>query len=223
MRRQRAAAESRAYGWGGVQAISGAIGMSPNTIRKGLAELTARESNPHAAIDPRLRREGGGRKRCSESDPRLPDTLEWLVEPLTRGDPCSPLRWTCKSTTNLAEDLSRMGHPVSPRTVGRLLKADGYSLQSNRKTKEGESHPDRNAQFEFISATVKRFQQRANRLFQWTQRRRNGGVRSRMAGGNGSPWASRSRCKYTIVWIRIWANPSLTVCSTQVKMKVGSV
>src|ERR1035437_89561 len=97
MRRQWAAAESRAYGWGGVQAISGAIRVSPNTIRKGLAELTARESNPHAAIDPRLRREGGGRKRCSESDPRLPDTLEWLVEPLTRGDPCSPLRWTCKS------------------------------------------------------------------------------------------------------------------------------
>jgi len=160
MRRQWAAAESRAYGWGGVQAISGAIGMSPNTIRKGIAELTARASDPHAAVDPRLRREGGGRKRCSEADPGLTATLEWLVEPLTRGDPCSSLRWTCKSTTNLAEELGRLGHPVSPRTVGRLLNADGYSLQSNRKTKEGESHPDRNAQFEFISATVKRFQQR---------------------------------------------------------------
>jgi hypothetical protein len=160
MRRQWAAAESRAYGWGGVQVISGAIRMSPNTIRKGLSELMARESNPQAAIDPRLRREGGGRKRCSEADPKLLDTLEWLVEPLTRGDPCSPLRWTCKSTTNLAEELGQMGHPVSPRTVGRLLNADGYSLQSNRKTKEGGSHPDRNAQFEFISASVKRFQQR---------------------------------------------------------------
>ena len=160
MRRQWAAAESRAYGWGGVQAVSGAIGMSPNTIRKGLAELTARARDPHAVIDSRLRREGGGRKRCSESDPGLTETLEWLVEPLTRGDPCSPLRWTCKSTTNLAEELSQMGHPISPRTVGRLLNADGYSLQSNRKTKEGESHPDRNAQFEFISATVKRLQQR---------------------------------------------------------------
>ena len=135
MRRQWAAAESRAYGWGGVQTVSGAIGMSPNTIRKGLAELTARESNPHVMIDSRLRREGGGRKRCSEADPGLTETLEWLVEPLTRGDPCSPLRWTCKSTTNLAEELSQMGHPVSPRTVGRLLNADGYSLQSNRKTK----------------------------------------------------------------------------------------
>src|SRR5665811_312636 len=160
MRRQWAAAESRAYGWGGVQTVSGAIGMSPNTIRKGLAELTARESNPDMAINPRLRKEGGGRKRCSDSDSGLLETLEWLVEPVTRGDPCSSLRWTCKSTTNLAEELSQMGHPVSPRTVGRLLNADGYSLQSNRKTKEGESHPDRNAQFEFISATVERFQQR---------------------------------------------------------------
>jgi hypothetical protein len=86
--------------------------------------------------------------------------LEQLVEPLTRGDPESPLRWTCKSTTHLAEELSRMGHRVSPRTVGRLLNGDGYSLQSNRKTKEGESHPDRNAQFEFINLTVKQFQQR---------------------------------------------------------------
>src|ERR1039458_3155146 len=128
MRRQWAAAESRAYGWGGVVAISGAIRMSPNSIRKGLAELAARENDPDAAIDSRLRKEGGGRKRCSEADPGLTTTLEWLVGPLTRGDPCSPLRWTCKSTTNLAEELGRMGHPVSPRTIGRLLNADGYSL-----------------------------------------------------------------------------------------------
>ena len=125
-----------------------------------MAELAARESNPHAAIDVRLRRLGGGRKRCSDSDSGLLETLEWLVEPVTRGDPCCPLRWTCKSTTNLSEQLGQMGHPVSPRTVGRLLHADGYSLQSNRKTKEGASHPDRNAQFELISATVRQFQQR---------------------------------------------------------------
>jgi len=189
MRRQWAAAESRAYGWGGVQTVSGAIGMSPNTIRKGLSELTARESNPYAVIDSRLRREGGGRKRCSEADPGLTETLEWLVEPLTRGDPSSPLRWTCKSTTNLAEELGRMGHPVSPRTVGRLLNADGYSLQSNRKTKEGESHPDRNAQFEFISATVKRFQQRGQPVIsvdtkkkELVGRFKNGGREWRPAG-----------------------------------------
>src|ERR1019366_8002334 len=111
MRRQWAAAESRAYGWGGVPAVSGAIRMSPNTIRKGLADLTARENDPHAAIDSRLRREGGGRKRCSGVDPKLTATLERLVEPLTRGDPGSPLRWTCNSTSNLAEELGRMGHP----------------------------------------------------------------------------------------------------------------
>ncbi len=159
MRRQWAAAESRAFGWGGVLAVSSAIHMSPNTIRKGLAELAARDRNPGAVIESRLRKQGGGRKRCIDSDAGLLETLEWLVEPVTRGDPCSPLRWTCKSTTNLAEELGRLGHPVSPRTVGRLLNADGYSLQSNRKTKEGISHPDRNAQFELISATVKQFQQ----------------------------------------------------------------
>jgi hypothetical protein len=160
MRRQWAAAEARACGWGGLQAVSIAIHMSPNTIRKGLTELAAREKNPQAPVDPYLRRQGGGRKPRSEADPGLLGALEQMVEPLTRGDPESPLRWTCKSTTHLAEELSRLGHPVSPRTVGRLLNADGYSLQSNRKTKEGESHPDRNAQFEFINLAVKQFQQR---------------------------------------------------------------
>jgi hypothetical protein len=107
-----------------------------------------------------LRREGGGRKRCSEADPQLVEALLSLVEPMTRGDPMSPLLWTCKSTSNLAEALTRQGHPVSPRTVGRLLSADGYSLQSNRKTKEGGAHPDRNAQFEHINVMVQRFQHR---------------------------------------------------------------
>jgi len=160
MRRQWAAAEARAYGWGGVRALSRVIGMSPNTIQKGLAELIQREETPDMPLPLRLRAEGGGRKRCSEADPELVEALEHLVDPVTRGDPESPLRWTCKSTTHLAAALTGQGHPVSPRTVGRLLKADGYSLQSNRKTREGEDHPDRNAQFEHINATVKRFQHR---------------------------------------------------------------
>jgi len=160
MRRQWAASEARAYGWGGMRAVSEVIGMSPNTISKGLAELAAREDDPEAPLDDRLRRKGGGRKRRSEADPELVETLERLVEPLTRGDPESPLRWTCKSTTRLAMELTQQGHAVSPRTVGRLLNADGYSLQGNRKTKEGEDHPDRNSQFEHINATVRRFQQR---------------------------------------------------------------
>jgi hypothetical protein len=160
MRRQWAAAEAIAYGWGGIAAVSGATGLSPNTIRRGLAELALREASPDAPIPARLRRAGGGRKRRTETDPDLLPALERLVDPVTRGDPMSPLRWTCKSTTRLAEELTRQGHPVSPSTVGRLLKAAGYSLQSNRKAKEGASHPDRNAQFEHINNTVKAFQRR---------------------------------------------------------------
>ena len=124
---------------GGSAGSSAAIHISANTIRKGLVELAWRKKNPEAPVASSLRRKGGGRKRRSEADPGLVETLEQLVEPLTRGDPESPLRWTCKSTTHLAEELSQLGHPVSPRTVGRLLNADGYSLQSNRKTQEGKS------------------------------------------------------------------------------------
>ena len=158
MRRQWAATEAQAYGWGGIQAVSDALNMSPNTIRKGLVEITIRENNPEAKISPRLRREGGGRKRCIESDSKLVEALMNMVEPMTRGDPESPLRWTCLSTSNLAKELTRQGHRVSPRTVGRLLVADGYSLQSNRKTKEGGAHPDRNDQFKYINTMVKQFQ-----------------------------------------------------------------
>jgi hypothetical protein len=160
MRRQWAASEARAYGWGGVRAVSGAIGMSPNTIRRGLAELQDRQAHPDAPVDLRIRRPGGGRKALTENDPDLLDALEHLVDPATRGDPESPLRWTCKSTTQLAAALTRQGHALSPRSVGRLLNAAGYSLQSNRKTLEGASHPDRNAQFEHISHTVRAFQSR---------------------------------------------------------------
>jgi hypothetical protein len=158
--RQWAAAEAAAYGWGGLRAVSEAIGMSPHTMRKGLSELADREAHPGAPIPSRVRREGGGRKRSTESDPELGVALESLVDPSTRGDPQSPLRWTCKSTTRLAEELTGRGHAVSPSTVGRLLRAAGYSLQSNRKTKEGGDHPDRNAQLEHINATVRAFQRR---------------------------------------------------------------
>jgi hypothetical protein len=158
MRRQWAATEVKAFGRGGLQAVSTAIRMSPNTIRKGMHELSARKENPGETISTRLRKPGGGRKRSSENDPELTKKLMSLVDPMTRGDPMSPLLWTCLSTTNLADALTGQGHPVSPRTVGRLLNEDGYSLQSNRKTKEGKSHPDRNAQFEYINAKVKKFQ-----------------------------------------------------------------
>lgn len=159
-RRHWAASEARAYGWGGVSAVSAATGMSPNTIRKGLAELTAREVDPDAEVTSRLRKVGGGRKRLTETDPELSEELDRLVAPLTRGDPQSPLRWTCKSTRHLAQELSRQGHLISARAVAQLLNDSGYSLQGNRKTLEGTAHPDRNAQFEYINAKVKQFQRR---------------------------------------------------------------
>ncbi len=159
-RRQWAAAEAKAYGWGGIQAVGAASGMSANTIRKGLSELANRAMNPDVADLGRVRQVGGGRKAQTVLDPDLSAALERLIDPATRGDPQSPLRWTCKSTTRLATELTKQGHPVSASTVGRLLRAAGYSLQSNRKTKEGTDHPDRNAQFEYIQATVLDFQHR---------------------------------------------------------------
>lgn len=160
MRRQWAAAEANSYGWGGVRAVSRATGMSLNTIARGISELAARGAHPDTPQQSRLREPGGGRKRVIDADPEFATALERLVDPVTRGDPRSALRWTCKSTTQLSRELTRQGHPASPRTVGRLLKAIGYSLQSNRKTKEGNGHPDRNAQFEHINATVLAFQGR---------------------------------------------------------------
>jgi hypothetical protein len=160
MRRQWAAAEARAYGWGGVRAVSAALGMSTNTIQRGLQELAEREAHPDMTVSVRIRRAGGGRKSQTERDPGLLAALERLIDPTTRGDPQSPLRWTCKSTPQLACELTAQGHPASASTVWRLLRLAGYSLQSNRKTKEGAQHPDRNEQFEHIADMVQTFQAR---------------------------------------------------------------
>ena len=160
VRRQWAATEAKAYGWGGIRAVAEATGLSPTTIRKGLAELRIRARRPGDPCPTRVRRVGGGRKLKTESDPKLWPALEALVAPATRGDPESPLRWTSKSTRTLARQLTKQGHPVSERTVGRLLRKAGYSLQGNRKTKEGASHPDRNAQFEHINAQAMAFMRR---------------------------------------------------------------
>jgi hypothetical protein len=161
MRRQWAAAEAQSLGRGGVSAVVLATGMSHNTIDRGLRELQARAEGAHEPVPRgRVRLPGGGRKRVTESDPLIGQVLEMLVEPLTRGDPESPLRWTCKSTRRLAEELSQRGHRVGERTVALLLHQAGYSLQSNRKVREGQSDPDRNAQFEHINAQVRAFQRR---------------------------------------------------------------
>jgi hypothetical protein len=159
-RRQWAAAEAREYGYGGVTAVASATGLARDTVAAGMRELEYRERHPAEPVAERLRQPGGGRKRLTESDPALAAALEGLVEPLTRGDPESPLRWTCKSTRRLAAELSGQGRPVGYRTVAGLLQEAGYSLQANRKTREGNQHPDRNAQFEFINAQARRFQRR---------------------------------------------------------------
>lgn len=160
LRREWAASEATAYGWGGIQAVAAATGLSPTTIRKGQAELAARALQPDLPLSARLRRPGGGRKCKTAEDVELLPALEQLIDPVTRGDPESPLRWTCKSSPALARELTAQGHPVSARTRQRLLHAADYSLQSNRKTREGSAHPDRNAQFEHINTTVQHFQER---------------------------------------------------------------
>ena len=152
-RRLVAAAESLALGRGGISAVSRATRMSRPVIRLGVGEL----ENPQTVVRGRVRRPGGGRKRIVESDSELVGDLEGLVEPATRGDPESPLRWTCKSVRRLAEELKRQGHVISYPVVAELLREQGYSLQGNRKSQEGDSHPDRNAQFEHINRKVKRF------------------------------------------------------------------
>lgn len=149
-RRLWAASEAAAIGHGGVALVSRAIGMSDATIRSGIKELNGQAPDRLPLDSGRIRRPGGGRKRATEKDPGLLGALERLIEPVTRGDPESPLRWTSKSIRKLAEELTREGHRVSHFLVGGLLREMGYSLQANRKTLEGADHPDRNAQFEHI-------------------------------------------------------------------------
>ena len=148
-RRMVAAVEARKFGFGGVSAVRRACGLSRVTIHKGIQELD-REPLP---VD-RIRRPGAGRPNVVAVFPDLPNVLESLVEPLTRGDPMSPLRWTCKSTRALARELTRRDRPVSHEKVAQLLRTMDYSLQGNRKTEEGADHPDRDAQFRYINRQV---------------------------------------------------------------------
>jgi hypothetical protein len=161
MRRQWAASEALVLPHGGISLVAEATGLSRTTVRVGMRELQGGAASGPDPEDPRRsRRPGGGRHLAEEKDPALLRDLEQLVDPTTRGDPVWPLRWTCKSTRVLAAELQRRGHEVSHQTVALLLHHLGYSLQANRKTREGSSHPDRNAQFEFISARVRAFQKR---------------------------------------------------------------
>jgi DDE family transposase len=155
-----AAAEAQALGWGGVTLVAQATGVSRKRIGTGLRELRALAGGTAAAprAAARVRRPGGGRKPKTETDPTLLDDLEALVEPVTRGDPMSPLRWTCKSLHKLAAALREQGHAVSHETVRQLLLGLDYRLQATCKTREGSAAPDRNAQFEHLNAETQRFQ-----------------------------------------------------------------
>jgi hypothetical protein len=152
-RRRFAAAEALAAGRGGVTAVARITGIARSTIGRGLAELRG-EAEPDAAPD-RVRRKGGGRRPLVVTDPTLLSDLKDLVEPTTRGDPTAPLLWTARSLRNLAAGLRELGHRIGHNVVADLLRDLGYSLQANRKTREGTDHPDRNAQFEYINKKVK--------------------------------------------------------------------
>ena len=177
-RRLVAAAEAEAIGRGGITLVSRETGLCREAIRLGQAELQREE----AVALGRIRKKGGGRKRTEQKDPTLKSDLERLIDPVTRGDPESSLRWTCKSTRQLAEALKHLGHQTSHRMVAEMLHELGYSLQGNRKTLEGESHPDRNAQFEYLHGQVKAFQEAGQPVVsvdtkkkEWVGQFKNGG------------------------------------------------
>jgi transposase len=156
-RREWAASESMALGYGGIARVHRGSGIVPSTIGKGRNELREREASQAQPDERRrVRRPGGGRPSKVSENPQLLEALEALVEPSARGDPESPLRWTCRSLRELAAELVQEGFAISYRTVGRLLKSLNYSLQSNKKTLEGAQHPDRDAQFKYINAQTKK-------------------------------------------------------------------
>lgn len=148
-RRMAMAVEAKSWGWGGISAVSRAAGASRSTIRLGMKEL---DKDPAGRPATRVRAPGGGRKKAEVGDPELLRSLDGLIEPETRGDPESPLRWTTKSTRNLAAELRALGHQASHSLVRRVLRSAGYSLQGTRKTLEGSQHPDRDDQFRYINA-----------------------------------------------------------------------
>jgi hypothetical protein len=152
-RRRWAATEALGIGWGGVAVVAEATGLSDRTVRNGIIEVEAGRVLPAG----RQRRIGGGRKPLEDGQPDLVDAIGTLVEPTERGDPQSPLRWTCKSLTNLQTELRAQGYEVGRTKISEVLHGLGYSLQGNRKTREGKDHPDRDAQFEHINKRVKAY------------------------------------------------------------------
>lgn len=161
MRRMVAASETIGKGYGGISEVSRATGVSRRAITLGIKELNSIPIN-NPQNDNRIRKEGGGRKTIVENDPTLISDLESLLDPITRGDPESPLIWTCKSLRVLVNELAKKGHKINHQTLADLLRDMGYSLQANKKTLEGHQSPDRNEQFEYINDKVKEFQEDAS-------------------------------------------------------------
>jgi transposase len=155
-RRRWAAAEALSLGWGGIATVSKAIGLARNTIVTGIREISGGKKSGESDSS-RIRKPGGGRRKVLQHQPKLKGTLDRILRSTTRGHPMKNIRWTCKSTRNLATELSKVGISISHQTVASVLRGEGYSLQGNRKTKEGQQHPDRNKQFEYIDRKVSAF------------------------------------------------------------------
>jgi len=185
------AVEARSLKRGGISHVAKATGISRTTIYAGIKEL---ERDTEGELAPKrtgcIRKQGGGRKKITEKDPGLMRDLESLIEPVTRGDPESPLRWTCKSTTKIAAELRAMGHPISQRKVCDLLYELGYSLQSNRKSREGSTHADRDAQFNYIWQQVLNFQVRSQPVISVDTKKKE--LIGEFKNG-GSEWAEKGR------------------------------
>jgi len=161
LKRRWAGCEALAIGRGGISVVAEATGMSRNTIRKGIQEVEDEYPQlSQSILDHRVRKAGAGRKPLAQTDPTLLQHLQQLVDPDTRGEPTSALLWTSKSTRKLSDELRELGHHVSARTVAHLLQSLEYSLQGNRKNREGKQHPDRDAQFRYINKKVRSFQRK---------------------------------------------------------------
>ncbi len=200
--------------------MSRATGLSCKAISLGIKQL-----HEEASISPgRIRREGGGRKKTVTKDVSLSEDLERLVEPVTRGDPESPLRWTCKSVRKLAMELNRQGHQISHQLVSELLHDLGYSLQANRKTREGGEHPDRNAQFEQVNAQTKSFLAQGEPVISVDAKKKElvGDFRE-ILGANGTQKERRRRCGSTTFPLPGWVEPPLTGSTTWRATRAGSM
>lgn len=192
-----AGAEADAFGDGGIAIVERATGLSRTTIRMGRDELRAGVSADDVVA---VRRPCGGRPRLEEATPEFVEALETLVDPVTRGDPESPLRWTSKSTRTLAAELMTQGYTVSPQKVGQLLNASGYSLQATQKTIEGTDHPDRDAQFAFINDRVDAFQGRGAPVISVDTKKKELVGAFAQGGREGSPAATPCASACTTSW-----------------------